>query len=131
MHGTIVEALRECVTLGHQLGFVKRQRLMLECWNQSGLVVPQHRGFHIVLPQQLDDGEWQMSSQVLELTLQTDHFNLRLLDPESGNFLLMPDEEAAAHRAAKARALAEAEARRVAEAEIERLRALLEQQSKG
>jgi hypothetical protein len=55
-----------------------------------------------------------------------------LFDPVRGAFLLTPEEEAAAHLEAKARAAraeaerrAEAEARRLAEAELQKLRAEL------
>jgi len=67
-----------------------------------------------VIPEQLDNGEWQTSSEVLELILRTEGSSLRLYDPEQKRYLLMPAEEA--------------EARRAAEAEVERLRALLAQQ---
>ena len=67
-----------------------------------------------VIPEQLNNSEWQTSSEVLELILRTEGSSLRLYDPEQKRYLLMPAEEA--------------EARRAAEAEVERLRALLAQQ---
>jgi len=51
---------------------------------------------------------------------------LRLYDPEAGAWLLTPEEEAEARRAAEARAIQEAEARRAAEARIAELQAELE-----
>lgn len=70
-----------------------------------------------VIPEQLDNGEWQTNSEVLGLVLQTEGPNLRLYDPEQERYLPMPAEEA--------------EARRAAEAEVERLRALLAQQDQA
>ena len=95
--------------------------------------------FHPIPVTSLPGGEWQLSSQVLGLMLQTDGSDLRLLDPVTDMRLLMAGEEADARRAAEVarraaeaacqvaetRAEAEAAARQAAEAEIGRLRALL------
>jgi len=92
-------------------------------------------------PEALVEDEWQIHSQVLELTLRTAGQTLRLYDPEQDRYLLTRAEEAEARRRAERQAQAEAEARRraerqaqaeaearrAAEAEIIRLRALLAQ----
>jgi len=67
-----------------------------------------------LMPDQLENGEWQLRSDVLALILRTDGPDLRLYDPEANAYLRMPEETEAALQAA--------------EAEIERLKALLEQQ---
>jgi Uma2 family endonuclease len=77
--------------------------------------------FVAVMPESWDDGEWQIHSQVLGLTLRSDGSWLRLYDPEQERYLLTRSEETEARRQAEARAEA-------AEAELARLRALLEQQ---
>ncbi len=70
--------------------------------------------FVAVMPESWDDGEWQIQSRVLGLTLRSDGSSLRLYDSEQERYLLTRSEEA--------------EARRQAEAELARLRAMLEQQ---
>lgn len=72
----------------------------------------------------------RVRSEELGLELVDTGETLRLFEPVRGEFLLTPEEEAAAHQDAKARAaraeaerLVEAEARRQAEAELEKLRA--------
>jgi Uma2 family endonuclease len=82
-----------------------------------------------LLAEQLPQGEWQLTSELLGLRLQTRGNALRLYDPRTKQFLLTPSEEAKARRAAEQQAAAEAEARQAAEAEIARLRALLDQQN--
>lgn len=67
-----------------------------------------------VTPERWTEGEWQIHSQVLDLTLRTDGSTLRLYDPEQDRYLLSRAEEA--------------EARRAAEAEVELLRAMLAKQ---
>lgn len=74
-----------------------------------------------IMPQPWDEGEWQIHSQVLGLTLRTDGSLLRLYDPEQERYLLTRAEETEVRRQAEARAEA-------AEAELARLRARLEQQ---
>ena len=72
------------------------------------------------MPEPWAEGEWQIHSQVLGLTLRSDGPDLRLYDPEQGRYLLNRAEEADARRLAEARAAA-------AEAEVARLRAMLDQ----
>ena len=68
-------------------------------------------------PERLPTGEWQLSSNVLGLILQTEGRGLRLFDPARQRFLLKPQEVE--------------EARQAAEAEVERLKALLAQRNGG
>ncbi len=74
-----------------------------------------------VMPEPWDEGEWQLHSQVLGLTLRTDGPTLRLYDPEQDRYLFSRAEEAEARRLAEARA-------ETAETEIARLRAMLARQ---
>ncbi len=81
-----------------------------------------------VMPEPWDEGEWQIHSQVLGLTVCTDGPTLRLYDPEQDRYLLSRPEEAQARRLAEAQAVT-AEARAAtAETEIARLRAMLARQ---
>ena len=74
-----------------------------------------------VMPEPWDEGEWQIHSQVLGLTVCTDGLTLRLYDPEQDRYLLSRPEEAQARHLAEARAA-------TAEAEVARLRAILARQ---
>ncbi len=81
------------------------------------------------MPEPWDEGEWQIHSQVLGLTVHTDGSTLRLYDPGQDRYLFSRPEEAQARREeAKARRLAEARAA-TAEAELTRLRAILDRQN--
>jgi hypothetical protein len=89
---------------------------------------PPLQGFRLVesyylpiVPEPWAGGEWQIHSQVLDLTIRTDGPTLRLYDPTQEQYLLSRAEEAAARQAAEKRAQA-------AEAELSRLRAMLDQQ---
>jgi len=93
---------------------------------------PPLQGFYLmggyyahVAPDPWAEGEWQMESQVLELTLRTEGQTLRLYDPEQALYLLTPAEEAEARHLAEAQAAKKAQALDAAEAEIARLQALL------
>ncbi len=74
-----------------------------------------------VVPEPWAGGEWQIHSQVLDLTIRTNGPTLRLYDPTQERYLLSHAEQAAARRAAEKRAEA-------AEAELDRLRAMLDRQ---
>jgi len=74
-----------------------------------------------VIPEPWAGGEWQIHSQVLDLTIRTDGPTLRLYDPAQERYLLNHAEEAAARQAAEKRA-------ETAEAELVRLRAMLDRQ---
>ena len=58
--------------------------------------------FVAVMPQSWDEGEWQIQSRVLGLTLRSDGSSLRLYDPEQERYLLTRSEEAEARRQAEA-----------------------------
>ncbi|MEA3341544.1 MAG: Uma2 family endonuclease [Chloroflexota bacterium] len=74
-----------------------------------------------VMPEPWSEGEWQIHSQVLGLTVRTDGPTLRLYDPEQDRYLFSRPEEAQARRLAEARAT-------TAETEIARLQAILARQ---
>ncbi len=85
-----------------------------------------HDGYYQpLLPDSLPDGEWQIDSEVLGLTLQTNGSFLRLYDPQQERFLLSRAEEAEARRQAEAQLAQEIAARQALEAELARLRAQL------
>ncbi|MBI4769257.1 MAG: Uma2 family endonuclease, partial [Chloroflexi bacterium] len=89
------------------------------------------QGYYVPLtPTRLPDGEWQLESELLGLTLRSAGSALRLADP--GQILRTHGEEAEARRQAESLAGAEVQARRQAEArlaeaeaELTRLRAAL------
>lgn len=94
------------------------------------------QGYYVpVTPTPLPDGEWQLESGLLVLTLCSEGSALRLYDPVTGQILRTHGEEAEARRQAETQAAAESEASRQAEArlheadaEISRLRAALARQ---
>ncbi len=71
--------------------------------------------YRSVMPEPWSEGEWQIHSHVLDLTIRTDGPTLRLYDPAPGRYLLSRAEEAEARRLAEVRASEETKARRLAE----------------
>ncbi|MBI4772345.1 MAG: Uma2 family endonuclease, partial [Chloroflexi bacterium] len=70
-------------------------------------------GFFVSLrPAPLPDGEWQLESETLGLTLHTDGSALRLYDPASGQYLRLHGEEAEGRRQEAEGRRQEAEGRR-------------------
>jgi Uma2 family endonuclease len=87
-----------------------------------------------LLPDNLPDGEWQLESEVLGLTLQTATSAssvqagsfLRLYDPQTERYLLSRAEEAEARRQAEAKLAEAIEKQRILEDELARLRTELD-----
>jgi len=75
-----------------------------------------------LLPDDLPDGEWQIDSEVLGLTLQTAGSFLRLYDPQTERYLLSRPEEAEARRQAETKLAEVVDKQRALEEELARLR---------